>query len=399
MNTKKITSLLLCAVCLMTSVVLIASNNSTEVYASSVAQDKAKIAQLEKQLEKEQNKAKNIQNDIAKARQDTQSQVSLKQALDDDIENTAGQISTSKKIVAEFDVSIQMKELEITLKEKEYDESYSNFLSFIRYTYENKDTGLLDILLGSKSLTDFLQRMDYMEHILKYNEKVMLNLEQQKKDLEVKKAGLIDDKKDKETIQASLEAQERELSVKRDEANKVIASLKANTNQYIASYEDSLKSMNAVQDEIKKAIQEMQAKQNASVFVGGTFQWPLDSTYVSSFFGNRRNPITGKTEFHTGIDIAKTYAGAPIYAANSGRVMIAEVKGTYGKCVVIDHGGGMTTLYAHCSSLSVSAGQSVNKGDVIAAVGSTGFSTGNHLHFEISKNGSRIDPMSYFKKK
>lgn len=133
-----------------------------------------------------------------------------------------------------------------------------------------------------------------------------------------------------------------------------------------------------------------------SPYVGGEFTWPCPaSRYISSSFGNRLHPTLNVWKFHTGIDIGCS-AGKNIVAAASGKVIMSQWYGGYGNCVMIDHGGGIVTLYGHASKLLVSKGQVVKQGQVIALVGSTGRSTGPHLHFEVRKNGQYIDPMSYF---
>ena len=130
--------------------------------------------------------------------------------------------------------------------------------------------------------------------------------------------------------------------------------------------------------------------------MGGTFAWPSVSSYITSPYGTRVHPVTKTVKTHTGIDIGASH-GTNIYAAASGTVLVSGWNsGGYGNYVVIDHGGGVTTLYAHCSALLVSSGQSVTKGQVIAKIGSTGISTGPHLHFEVLKNGSHTNPMAYF---
>ena len=139
----------------------------------------------------------------------------------------------------------------------------------------------------------------------------------------------------------------------------------------------------------------MLAKDDKTTYTG-TFTFPLPANVyrITSYYGNRKDPFTGKTAYHSGYDFACA-KGTKIYAADSGTVVIAKWNGGYGNCVTINHGGGIMTLYGHCSELLVTAGQKVSRGDVIAKVGSTGRSTGNHLHFEVRKNGSVIDPSPY----
>ena len=132
-----------------------------------------------------------------------------------------------------------------------------------------------------------------------------------------------------------------------------------------------------------------------SSYLGGQMAWPVpSSSYISSPFGYRIHPIYGYSKLHTGMDIGAS-SGSAIVAANAGTVISSGWNGGYGKCIVVDHGGGVTTLYAHCSALYVSVGQSVTRGQQIAAVGSTGNSTGPHCHFEVRINGSYVNPYPY----
>ena len=134
-----------------------------------------------------------------------------------------------------------------------------------------------------------------------------------------------------------------------------------------------------------------------SEYVGGVFTWPVPSShYITSYAGYRMHPVYNVWKYHSGMDIAASY-GADIVAMGDGKVILSQYYGGYGNCVMIDHGGGIVSLYGHASSLCVSVGQSVKKGQVIAKVGSTGTSTGNHLHVEVRENGAIVDPLNYLK--
>ncbi len=156
----------------------------------------------------------------------------------------------------------------------------------------------------------------------------------------------------------------------------------------------------SLQDDIKKLTAEMEAQNKDKIpsqYGGGTFTWPVPGWYrISSEYGPRTSPIFGKTEFHTGIDIPAAY-GESVLAAADGTVITAGWVRGFGNTVIISHGSGLSTLYGHNSSVTVSVGQSVRKGDVVAKIGSTGYSTGNHLHFEVRLNNSHTNPWAYLK--
>ena len=165
----------------------------------------------------------------------------------------------------------------------------------------------------------------------------------------------------------------------------------AKTKQDIDYYEDIQKEK---YEELQKYIIQSQSLNRNLRYSGGRLLWPTTSNLITSYFGYRVHPIYRTTRFHSGIDIAAPY-GAPIYAAEAGKVILASYYDGYGNCIIIDHGDGVSTLYAHCSSIIVKVGQYVSKGQIIGYVGSTGNSTGPHLHFEVSINGNPVNPFNY----
>ena len=180
-----------------------------------------------------------------------------------------------------------------------------------------------------------------------------------------------------------------------EENKAVIAEKKA---AIAADAEETQKELNKLEADaqaLTATIRDQGSSSSNSTYLGGEMAWPAPSyTRISSYFAGRIDPITGKKSNHGGLDLASPY-GSPILAANSGKVIIAGYHYSYGNYVVIDHGGGVSTLYGHSSKLLVSRGQSVSRGQQIAKVGSTGRSTGNHLHFEVRINGTRVDPLPY----
>jgi murein DD-endopeptidase MepM/ murein hydrolase activator NlpD len=166
----------------------------------------------------------------------------------------------------------------------------------------------------------------------------------------------------------------------------------AKTKQDIDYYEDIQKEK---YEELQKYIIQSQSLNRNLRYSGGRLLWPTTSNLITSYFGYRVHPIYRTTRFHSGIDIGAPY-GAPIYAAEAGKVILASYYDGYGNCIIIDHGDGVSTLYAHCSSIIVKVGQYVSKGQIIGYVGSTGNSTGPHLHFEVRINGNPVNPLNYF---
>ena len=258
------------------------------------------------------------------------------------------------------------------MKERE-----ENLNARLKVMYKNGSLGFVDVLLGSGSITEFVSNLKIIQKIYKNDMDVLDTLDKEHKELQAIKKQL----KEK---RVKLATQKDELAVEKAELDEKKEALKKE--------EDALK---AEADRLTSEILSMIDKN--SQYIGGEFTWPCPaSTYITSSFGNRLHPILKSWIFHTGLDIGCS-SGKDILAAASGKVIMSQVYGGYGNCVMIDHGGGIVTLYGHASKLCVSKGDVVKRGQVVAKVGSTGRSTGPHLHFEVRKNGEYVNPMKYFK--
>lgn len=274
----------------------------------------------------------------------------------------------------------EIEELKIDMAERE-DGLYDR----LRAMYKNGSVGYLDVLLGSNSISEFLNNIEMIQRIFKNDQDTLKTLEKQHGILEKK--------------QASLEKEKAELGEQKEKEATKKAELEASKSEL----QEKLEALNAEADRISAEIQarqealaQQQAQNGTSTpdYSGGTMMWPCDSRYITSEFGYRIHPITGIWTGHTGIDIGCSMY-APVYAAESGTVILSEWYGGYGYAVVIDHGGGITTLYGHNEELYVSVGQKVSRGETIAGAGSTGWSTGPHVHFEVREGGEYVDPMGY----
>lgn len=288
------------------------------------------------------------------------------------------------KQLGELEVSIDQNEDKLVVLEKELAEAQekvetqtTNLNGRLRNMYKNGSVGFIDVLLDSGSFTEFLTNLDMVEKIYSSDKDVLAELEEAHDEVEKKKTEV-------ETLQTEL----KESKAVVEEEKQAIA----------ASNEETEKMIDELQADADRLTQELQNQGSSSedsTYLGGQMAWPTPSSgTVTSPFGWRIHPIYGYKKFHTGIDIGAS-SGSAIVAANPGTVLSAGWNGGYGKCVIIDHGGGVTTLYAHSSSLNVSAGQYVERGQKIAAVGSTGASTGPHLHFEVRINGGYVNPYPY----
>lgn len=261
------------------------------------------------------------------------------------------------------------------------------------------------ILFNADSFSDMLDRLADIDAVMDYDNQIMDELTAAREELERLQAELESARADEQAVKEEQEAKKAEQQAKVAEAEKVLEELNKNVAEVNRQLEAEDEAAAAIQADIEKKQTELEAQrqqQNVMLPVSSTgFQWPLPGSNLklTSAFGYRIHPVTHVPHSHTGIDVSAT-TGTPITAAKSGQVIISE-KGTgstwsYGEYVVIDHGDGTTTLYAHMNYRAVSEGQIVTQGQYIGDVGATGNVTGPHLHFEVRKNGQRVDPEECF---
>jgi murein DD-endopeptidase MepM/ murein hydrolase activator NlpD len=296
--------------------------------------------------------------------------------------------------ISEAEENLRINMIALEEAEKEYSRQRELFKTRLKVMYQNSSTSKLETLLESKSLVDFYERIQYMSIISRNDSEIVNDLNAAKLDVEYKRQKM---KEAKEVLeQRAAEKQKR------------LTSLKASRSALEEELQRSTKELTQLEKDIDKQIAESkrlnsiikQLSQSTKKYAGGSMTWPCPSSYnITSYYGTRKHPILRKYKMHTGIDIGAA-AGSSIVAANSGTVIMSQYdrSGGYGNMVVIDHGGGITTLYAHASKLLVKVGDEVKVGQVIAKVGSTGLSTGPHLHFEVRVNGVTKNPLSGYLK-
>ncbi|WP_458406777.1 murein hydrolase activator EnvC family protein [Anaerotignum sp.] len=260
----------------------------------------------------------------------------------------------------------------------------------MKFLQEKGSTGYLEILLDSESFSDLFLRMQYVNDIMSYDKEILDELQEIQNTIQAKTDEIAENHAEQ---QAVVDIQKEKL----DEMDAVVAQKKALWASYesdLAKYEKLVKANEANDAAI---LRQMNASSSpARVYTGnGKFTWPVPaSSRISSEYGYRTSPISGKREFHNGLDIPAPY-GSAIVATEAGTVTYAAWMNGYGYTIIIDHGSGITSLYGHNSSLVVKKGQKVSRGQTIAKCGSTGWSTGNHCHFTISKGGSAVNPHNY----
>lgn len=287
---------------------------------------------------------------------------------------------------------IDENQLQLTKKQKEVDQRIHIYQKRLRDIYINGQINYLDVLLGAKDFSDFSSRMYLLQKIISSD---LAMLDQLKKDLDEidsRKKLLAAEMKEIQATQTELETKKSRVNKLREQRAQVLYKAQEDEQSSQVEYDRLL----AISENIAAMLRNLEnSGGGASKESGGTgkFMWPCSGP-ITSYYGWRTHPIFGTTKYHSGMDIAVD-TGTPIHAADSGTIVYSGWLGGYGNCVMIDHGGGLVSLYAHNSELNVSEGQYVTKGTVVAYAGSTGYSTGPHCHFEVRLHGELTEPLDY----
>ena len=346
-------------------------------------------------LQTQQKELQDQLNESNEQLQEVQSQLSenLQQ-----IEKLDERIRTSENEIEELDAQVKSLQEEIAsiqaqldVAEKNYEKQKDIMEKRLVAIYEAGDTKYLDVLLNSSNISDFLSNYYLITEIASVDKSLLDDVETEKKEIELAKQKL---QTNQESLAVALKTQTQTATV--------LQNTKALRQNYISRLSDEEKAKQEQIDEMTQQYEDVNnqileiAKQGLdTAYIGGVLAWPVPGyNKITSYYGMRVHPITGQYKLHTGVDISAP-TGVNFIAANDGIVTKAEYNSAYGKMVIIDHGGGISTLYAHGSEILVTVGQIVKKDDPILKVGSTGYSTGPHAHFEVRINGVVTDPLPY----
>lgn len=352
-----------------------------------------------------------------------QQQVNQQNAIKSDAETVIGSVSeqlrqiegqlrqattdlntiTEQRVAVENDITLNERQLAEAQKRLEGREAV--FYKRVRDIYINGRLSYLDVVIGSKDFSDFANRLEVLKRIIDSDINLISEIKKERAQIEAHKKKLEEDRAKLVELEKAALAKQAEIEQKKAERNVVLQ--KAQNDRAVAM--QAIEELNASSAQISAMLKERQAARAAAAaaaaqsagqgssytWVQGTGQlgWPV-SGEITSPYGYRVHPIWGTTIYHSGIDIGVD-EGTPVHAADSGVIVWSGWMGGYGYAVVIDHGNGLSTLYGHNSELAVDEGQSVSKGQVVAYAGSTGNSTGPHVHFEVRENGDSVDPMGY----
>lgn len=337
----------------------------------------SQIDQTKKELESMQNQTDTVENQIKE--------------LDLKISTAQSELDNVEKELEIINANIDQAEKDLAEAEKNIAEKTDTFNQRLRVMYKNGNVGYLEVLLSSGDIKDFLSRQTMIESIAEQDKELIQYMKEQRDIVEQKKVELEAQRASVEITKSKLESRKRDLETVSRQKEDLMGRLVKDIDAYEKEYDK----LNEYAKQIESKIVELQ--RNTNPYSGGVMLWPVEGySRISSSFGYRIHPIFNVQKLHTGIDIPAP-TGTKARAASDGIVIYADWLGSYGKAVMIDHGGGIVTLYAHNSSILVSEGETVSRGQAISKIGSTGNSTGPHLHFEVRKNGAYVDPIPWLK--
>lgn len=363
-----------------------AAKKSTSEKISSAKKKKEKLAAEQKALKEKKKELASKLEKIAKQMSKTEEKIETKQ---DEIEEAEGQLSDAQA---------------------QEDDQYESMKKRIRYMYETNNADYLELLFTSDSISEMLNKAEYISTIEGYDREMLNKYQQIRMEIEEKEKALEKEFEELQTLKDDLTSKQDEVQELLKQNSLDLEDVKSELSD---NAEELQKLLKQADEERKKAEEARQAKLAAqqaassgssssaaeagpSVSSGsGTFTNPCPGARITSTFGYRRAPTAGASSYHQGVDMA-IGAGSPVYAASSGKVVSTGYNGVEGNNITVNHGNGLVTKYKHLSKIYVSSGQSVSRGQNIGAVGSTGVSTGPHLHFEVRVNGTAVNPLNYF---
>ena len=418
----RILCILLAAIFVLSLIVVMLPSRAGAVTQSEIDALQTKRDQIRAKQQEQQGQIDTLRNEQAGV-------LEQKAALDAEANLTQDEIDVVQQQIELYTELIAQKEVDLKAAKADEEEQSQLFRTRMREMEEGGKLSFLVVLMESRSISDLLTRIDMISEVMNYDKALEKSLTAARQRVQEAEVAIQNAKAEQEAKKAELDAKKADLLRQVAEAEALVKSLESDIDAWIAAYNETEAAKKEVQAEIDKKVAQMEAERKAAeeaarkaaaeaaaraasqqqssggstytaptttyVTGSGSMIWPCPSCHtLTSYFGYRVHPIYGTTKYHSGIDIGASY-GSTIIAADGGTVITAGWVSGYGNCVVISHGGGVSTLYGHMSSIAVSVGQGVSQGQTIGYVGSTGNSTGPHLHWEVAVNGVRQDPLSY----
>jgi len=374
-------------------------------------------------IEEKQDELKDIEEEIGRSEEELEESKSQEETLLREIREIEAQLERARAELEKINRNIQDTEARIEETKEELSIAEDNLAeqddlvkTRIRSIYENGTVSYVEVLFNSSSFSDFLTRFSYLRTILDQDVEFLTEIQEERDRIELKKVELEEQRSELLNLRRAQIDKEEQIERQSRERSRLLAEVRkeieARERAIQELEEESQKIENMIKD-IQEELRRQEEQRKRAIPEGGRLNWPIEDygrNYITSPFGYRVHPITRQAgSFHGGIDIgiprsrwpgSPSYNGNPVHmlAAERGVVIFAGVSGSlsygYGRMVIIDHGGGLATVYAHAHSIMVSKGQEVSRGQPIAIVGSTGSSTGPHIHFEVRENGQRVNPLN-----
>lgn len=359
---------------------------SLSVTGTALADDlEDQLADLQRQAEEQQaktNEASAKVESVSERLRQIQEELRVATA---EYKEVKGQLDSVEDKISDNTELLEKTEADLKVKNKKLQQR-------VRDIYINGQISYVDVLFGAKDFADLMTRMDVLKRIIKHDYDLIMKVKEEKATVENTRAQLEKDKAEAEVLVADAQAKKAKVEDKESEQQVLLDQAIYDRDTSERMYEEIMAASQEVANMIRRSQMSSAGYSGAPAGAGGMI-WPISGP-ITSEFGWRTHPIFGTARFHSGLDIGGDY-GMPIYAAASGTVIYAGWISGYGNAVIIDHGGGVTTLYGHNDSLNVSEGENVAQGQVIAMCGSTGNSTGPHCHFEVRENGEPVSPYGY----
>ena len=377
-----------------------------------------KLDSLKSQASQLNEQGSSLKNQLSGLQNEADSKLEEKAVLEQQISVLSAQIVNTQALIEEYDVQIADKQVELENAQQKADEYYQLFLARFRDLEEQGSVSYWSILFDAASFSDLLDRISFIADVVHYDNQIVDQLQAARQAVADAKADLETNQAEQVQAKTDLESQQAELSTDEAAVDAAIAEINSKADVYQSQLDEIKSQADALDEQIAAAQKEYEAQvaaekaaqeaanknnnsssnSNSSSSSSGSGRismvWPCASTRVTSGFGKRNSPTAGASTYHKGIDIGAS-TGTAIYAAASGTVTEAGYSSSRGNYVVIYHSNGVSTAYMHCSALYVSSGDKVSQGQTIAAVGSTGISTGSHLHFSVIEDGTYVNPRNY----
>lgn len=341
------------------------------------------------------NESSQLKLQLAELKDQRTSAIQRKNLLDQQIALTVQQIDNTEKQISGFETLLAQTAYELEENKKQEEAQYAIFCERARVMEEAGSSSYWAVLFKADSFSDLLSRLSDVQEVMNYDQGVLDQLRQLQEEIRIKQAEQEDLMAQSEAAKVELEAHKIELDQQYAEAEALVAEIQANVDEYQDQLDELNAEREAIQAEIVKKSNEL-ARQLSMTATKGGYIWPETvSRRITSPMGSRNTGIPGASTNHKGVDIGGVGYTTNVLATKAGVVITSKLSSSYGNYVVISHGPGNTTLYAHMSSRAVKEGDTVTQGQVIGVTGNTGISRGAHLHYEITENGSRVNPLDY----